>query len=282
MAVKSVQSSASKIEVLKKIDEYERQGLFSKDIFDDPPTIPLKPGQVDFLEKKFSTRFSMKLANFFARRYINKQIKLKTLIIKEVLGLQENFVPLENQGAIITCNHFSEFDNFAVYKALENHIHHNELYKVIREGNFTSMKGLYGYFFRHCNTLPLSSNFSVMKEFMNAVNELLQRGEKILVYAEQGMWWNYKKPRPVTSGAFKFASQNKVPVIPIFITMTDSDFTDKDGFPVQEYTVHILKAIFPDSSLSEKQNVKMMMEKNNLAWKNVYEEFYKKPLTYLH
>lgn len=282
MSVKSVQSSASKTEVLKKIDEYERQGLFSKDIFDDPPTIPLKAGQVDFLEKKFSTRVSMKIANFLARRYINKQIKLKTLIIKEVRGLEENFVPLEKTGAIITCNHFSEFDNFAVYKALENHIHHNELYKVIREGNFTSMKGLYGYFFRHCNTLPLSSNFSVMKEFMNAVNELLRRGEKILVYAEQGMWWNYKKPRPVTSGAYKFAVQNKVPVIPIFITMTDSSLKDKDGFPVQEYTVHILKAIFPDSSLSEKQNVKMMMEKNNLAWKNVYEEFYKKTLVYLH
>ena len=60
---------------------------------------------------------------------------------------------------------------------------------------------------------------------------LLERGEKVLVYAEQGMWWNYRKPRPLTAGAFKFAAESKVPVLPIFITMSDSDKIGGDGFP---------------------------------------------------
>ncbi len=31
------------------------------------------------------------------------------------------------------------------------------------------------------------------------------------------MWWNYRKPKkPLKPGAFKIASRNNVPVIPIF------------------------------------------------------------------
>ena len=115
---------------------------------------------------------------------------------------------------------------------------------------------------------------------MVAVKTLLARGEKILVYAEQGMWWNYRKPRPLTAGAFKFAAESKVPVLPIFITMEDSDLIDGDGFPVQKYTVNILPAIYPDSSKSTKENIEEMKNKNYEEWKKVYEDFYKIPLTY--
>ncbi len=31
------------------------------------------------------------------------------------------------------------------------------------------------------------------------------------------------------------AARNNVPIIPIFITMKDSDIIGDDGFPVQEY-----------------------------------------------
>ena len=100
------------------------------------------------------------------------------------------------------------------------------------------------------------------------------------MYAEQAMWWNYKKPRPLTNGAFKFAADNKVPVIPFFITMSDSNFIGQDGFPVQEYTIHILEPIYPDQSLSVRQNVEVMRSKNFEAWKKIYEETYGIALEY--
>ena len=112
------------------------------------------------------------------------------------------------------------------------------------------------------------------------MNVLLKRGEKILVYAEQGMWWNYRKPRPLTPGAFKFAVEAGVPVLPVFITMQDSDRIDGDGFPVQEYTINFMPALYADPSKSNKENIEDLKNKNYEIWKKVYEDFYKIPLTY--
>ena len=115
---------------------------------------------------------------------------------------------------------------------------------------------------------------------MKAVDTILQRGDCILIYPEQSMWWNYKKPKPLKDGAFKFAVRNDVPVLPIFITMEDSSIIQDDGFPVQKYTINIEKPIYPDKNLNKKQNINMMRDKNFEVWKNVYEDFYGIPLEY--
>jgi 1-acyl-sn-glycerol-3-phosphate acyltransferase len=154
------------------------------------------------------------------------------------------------------------------------------LYKVIREGNYTNPPKPFGLFMRHCNTLPISSQLSTMKKFMHAVKTLLSRGETILIYPEQSMWWNYRKPKPMQDGAFSLAVKNNTPIVPIFITMEDSDVMGSDGFFVQEYTINILPAIYPDESLYKGDAVKKMKEENYKAWVKVYEEFYKKPLVY--
>ena len=73
---------------------------------------------------------------------------------------------------------------------------------------------------------------------------------------------------------------HKVPVIPIFITMQDSDIIGDDGFPVQKYIVNISEAIYPDANLSVRENKEQMRDKNFEIWKNIYEDFYKIPLTY--
>ena len=280
MNTQNISKDKTRITVLNRIDEYERKRWFTKDVEDDPPTIPLTPDKVDYLNKKLINKILTKIVNSLARGHINKLIKNKQLIIKEVIGLEE-FAKMKDVGAIITCNHFNAFDNFAIYKVLEKYIRHRELYKVCREGNFTSMPGLYGLFFRHCNTLPLSSNLKCMKMFMEAVDTLLKRGEKVLIYPEQGMWWNYRKPRPLTNGSYKFAVKSKAPVIPLFITMNDSELIGADGFPIQEYTIHILETIYPDPNKSDKENAEYMKNKNYELWKECYEKTYGIPLEYL-
>ena len=71
-----------------------------------------------------------------------------------------------------------------------------------------------------------------------------------------------------------------MPVIPIFITMEDSDIIGEDGFSIQEYTVNIEKPIYPDPEKSEKENTVMMKDKNYEVWKKIYEDFYQIPLEY--
>lgn len=94
------------------------------------------------------------------------------------------------------------------------------------------------------------------------------------------MWWNYRKPKPLKKGGYTFAAKNNVPVLPCFVTMNDSDEPGEDGFPVQEYTIHIAPPIYPNKKKSRAQNVEYMMAENARIWKEIYETTYQIPLTY--
>ena len=273
-----MEKSAHKLELLRRIADLEQKELWHLDVEDDPETYPLMPDQVDYLNEKFTNRIKNKIANYCATRFFDKMIASRQLIIKEVRGI-ENFKAVKG-GKIVTCNHFSIGDNYAVWVALRDHMDGKLLYKVIREGNYTNPPKPFGLFMRHCNTLPLSSQKATMVKFMKAFAALLRRGETILIYPEQGMWWNYRKPRPMQDGAFSLAIRNKAPVVPIFITMEDSDVPDGDGFFVQEYTLHILPAIYSDEDLPYIAAKKDMKKRNYEAWVKTYEAVYGKPLVY--
>ena len=278
--VQVIEKSKERLEVLKRIKELEENGIFDVDVEDDPPTVPLTPEDVDYLRTSRKSRIKSRMAYRMAQWFVEDLLKDNKLIIKKINGI-ENLKNMKT-GAIVTCNHFNPYDSFTIEKVfrLAGQNKNRKLFKVIREGNYTNFPGMYGFFFRNCNTLPLSSNKRTMIEFIKAVDVILKRGDFILIYPEQSMWWNYRKPKPLKNGAFNFAARNNVPVIPIFITMEDSDIIGEDGFPVQEYTVNIEKPIYPDENLTEKENTETMKEKNYEVWKNIYEDFYKMPLEY--
>lgn len=275
-----IEKSPDRLAIMAEIEKLEREGKFDVDPEKDPPTIELEPDQIDYLRRSIKDKLKARTANKIGETFLNNLLRKNKLIIKEINGI-ENLNKVES-GAMITCNHFNPFDSFTVEKVFRtsNQIKNKKLYKVIREGNYTNFPGLYGFLFRNCDTLPLSSNMRTMTIFMKAVDEILQRGDFILIYPEQSLWWNYKKPKPLKSGAFRLATRNNVPVIPIFITMQDSDKIGDDGFPIQEYIVNIAEPIYPDENLSEKENTVIMKEKNSEVWKEIYEDFYKIPLTY--
>ena len=152
--------------------------------------------------------------------------------------------------------------------------------RILREGNYTNFPGFYGVLMRNCYTFPLSSNRDTMKKFLSSMDTVLQHGDFMLVYPEQSMWWNYRKPKPLKKGAYTFAAKNHVPVLPCFITMEDSDILGDDGFYVQEYTIHIAEPIYPDPQKTQAENVDAMRRKNAVVWKQIYEEFYGIPLVY--
>ena len=268
-----------RVEVLHKIEQFEREGRFDEDVEIDPPGRVLLPDDIDYIQKSITDKIKTKIAFMIAHKFVNNLIKDKKFIIKEMRGL-ENFHNLES-GAVITCNHVNAFDSFAIQLAYEAADQPNRsFWRVIREGNYTSFPGFYGFLMRHCNTLPLSSNRDTMKKFMSAVNELIKGGNFVLFYPEQSMWWNYRKPKPLKSGAYSFAVKNNAPVLPCFITMKDSDVMGEDGFYVQEYTIHISEPIYPDTTLSHRKRIDDMMDRNYAVWKEIYENEYHIALTY--
>ena len=274
-----MEKSPERLKILDKIQQLEMAGLFDQDAEEDPETFELKPNKIDYLNKKLKSKIMEFLTLRAGKKFFEGQEKSGNIVIKEIRGF-ENLDKLDS-GAIVTCNHFHPFDNYLVCKALYPKLRKGRIYKVIREGNYTNPPPGFEMFMRHGDTLPLSSNRQTMRKFMEAIETLLKRGEKILVYAEQSMWWNYRKPKPLKNGAFSFAVSNNVPVIPVFITMEDTENLDNDGFPIQAYTIHILPLIYPKENVSRAENVKFMRDKNYEEWVRVYEEFYKQPLVYL-
>ena len=268
-----------RVEIVKKIEEFEKEGKFDVDVEDDPAGKVLMPDDIEYIKKTPLQRIKTAVAFKAARKFAMKLMRERKFVVKEILGI-ENFRDLES-GAVVTCNHFNAFDSFAIQMAYEaSEQRGRELYRVIREGNYTSFPGFYGNLMRNCNTLPLSSNSETMRKFMRATNTLLRDGHFVLFYPEQSMWWNYRKPKPLKEGAYFFAARNNVPVLPCFITMRDTDVMGDDGYFVQEYTVHIGKPIYPDETLSHSENIENLMKENSRVWKQIYESTYGIALRY--
>ncbi len=268
-----------RVEILYKIEQFEREGRFDEDVETDPPGRMLMPDEIEYVRKTKAEKLKTKFAFKMAHKFVDELIADKKLIIKEIKGV-ENFRALES-GAIITCNHFNAYDSFAIQLAYEAAQQpQRNFWRVIREGNYTSFPGFYGFLMRHCNTLPLSSNIDTMKKFFAAVDELVKNGDYVLFYPEQSMWWNYRKPKPLKRGAYLYAARSGAPVLPCFITMQDSDVMGEDGFYVQEYTIHISPPILPKQGLNHRNQAEYMMKKNYEVWKQIYESVYHIPLSY--
>ena len=73
-------------EIINKINEYEKGGLWHVDVLEDPKTYPLYPNKIDYLNKKLSSKMKNKLANFLGARFFDKMIA-KTKTIADLRGL---------------------------------------------------------------------------------------------------------------------------------------------------------------------------------------------------
>ena len=267
-----------RLAVLERIRELERQGIFDRDVEEDPPTRPLDYRRVDYLGRRLSTKIGTAIANRVATAHYERLIRRGEFLLGEVRGL-ENFEAVTG-GALLTANHFSPLDNYAVWRSCRHLFGRRRLYKIIREGNYTSFPGLYGYLFRHCNTLPLASTPRGLRAALDSAVTLLRRGERVLIYPEQAMWWRYRKPRPCKPGAYYTAIRAGVPVIPFFLTLEDSEGIGEDGFPIPIHTVNILPPLYPDPSLPEREAAARLAEENYAAWCRTYEEAYGIPVSY--
>ncbi len=273
-----MEKSKERLEVLERIEKCESQGVFDQDVENDPPELELFPDQVDYLHKKLKTKIMSHLTIKAGFKFLQAQIDQGNFVIKEIRGTEN--LPSKKQGAVVTCNHFNPMDNFVVLKALMPSLKKARFWKVIREGNYTNPPKGFEMFMKYGDTLPISRNRETMHNLIHAIDKLLKKGDKVLVYPEKALWWNYKKPRPFKTGAFKFAVTAGVPVIPMFITMEDTDKVGGDGFFIQAYTVHIGKPIWADEKLSAKENIKNMLEQNYQFCVDKYEEFYNTKLKF--
>ena len=221
----------------------------------------------DTLRKKPLNKIKAKIARIIAERE-TKKINIDT----EIVGL-ENALSVTG-GAIITCNHFNVIDNTVVRHLAMKCGRHKNFHIVVQESNIF-MRGFFGFLMKNCNTLPVSKSPSYMaKNLMPALYKILARGGTVLIYPEQEMWFNYKKPRALREGAYYYASELSVPIIPCFVEMRETGEIGGDGFYIIKHIIHVLPPIYPDTSLDKRARYQKMREEDARKKRECYEKVY--------
>lgn len=190
----------------------------------------------------------------------------------------ENLANLPQGGAIITANHFNQIDSLPI-KHLANKTHHS-LTIAIEDTNL-KLPGILCYLMNYVGTIPLIQVPSyVGTEFPRHLHDALEQNSWVLIFPEQEMWWNYRKPRELKRGAYYFAAKQNVPVISTFIEIQSTTKIEKShpNFYQTKYVVHVLPPIFPDVKLTANENSKLMMKRDYQQKVAAYEKAYQRKL----
>lgn len=248
--------------------------------------------KVEISDPKLTSEEKSKIVKRYLKNRNKLTFKTKTKIAKSTISFLTKVLEKDTQivgeenikdikgGAIITSNHFNPLDNLIIQK-LAKEVCKKRLYIIGQETNL-AMTGMIGFFMNYSDIIPISNQISYMKkEFPEVIKEKLQKGNLILIYPEQEMWFNYKKPRPLKEGAYYFAAKNNVPIISCFVEMVETDKKDTEEFNKVNYILHILKPIYPDANKTVKENSEIMMETDYNQKKEAYEKAYNRELNYV-
>lgn len=269
----------SKKEVIKNIETNINNNELNKKVEVGDPNLT-EEEKTKYINKFYQNQKSP--IYFIKNKIANKTVRK---IAKEIypniniIGLEKlNYVDLTN-GAIITSNHFNPLDSYNIRKIVEEKLH-KKLYIVVQDTNL-AMPGALGFLFNNIEVIPLSKSPNyIIKKFMPELKKILSKGNFVLIYPEEEMWFNYKLPRPCKRGAYQFAHELDVPVISCFVKMTDTNITDNNEFNVVKYDVFINKVIYPEKNESIKSDSRKMAEVDYETRKKAYEDAYNKELKY--
>ena len=243
----------------------------------DPQWDPeaLRADILDYVSKLNTVGF--KLKNLAARAIVAGWMRRYSDGINEIVGL-ENLSAVKGP-AFLTSNHFNPFDN-GIHRTLAKQTGRGHLVAISQGTNFV-MPGLNGFVLRNIDVIPLIQEPSYMNgAFRTLMQKQLDAGRFILIYPEQEMWFNYRKPRPQKRGAFLFAAEYNVPVVPTFVELQDLEHEVAPGFRDVRTILHVLPPISPDPSKSARENSFAMCSADYAAKVACYQKCYGKPLTY--
>lgn len=273
-----MEKSKERLKVIENIKEAVNKKEFNLKVEEGDPIISQEDREkviinYDTNKKKIRNKIEYYFAKSLADTITNEVNK-----DTKIIGL-ENIKDI-NTGAIITCNHFSKVDN-TVIRYMINKINKSKDFGIIvQESNFF-MQGIIGWLIRNNKTIPLSLDHNYMaNNFMPTVKELLNNKAYILIYPEEEMWFNYKKPRPLKPGAYHYAAKYNVPIIPCFIKIEDTDEIGEDGFNKSKYTLYVMPPIYPKKDKNLKENKEEMRNKDYELKVKAYEQAYGKKLDY--
>ncbi len=264
--------------VIENIKNFAENGQFHNKVeLNDPILTPEQSRKItdNYLENKGSLTFKLKTAiGVFIAKSATKIINKDT----DIIGLEK--IPKDVGGILITSNHFGPLEN-TVIRHLTNTLGRKKLGIISQTSNF-AMTGIIGYIMNYADTIPISTDPRYLaRDFLSVLKErLVDKKHAILLYPEQEMWFNYRKPRPPKNGAYFYAAKLNVPIVSCFVEMVDMEEDDTVEFKKVKYILHILDVLYPDQNKTVKENTEELGILDYTLKKNCYEAVYGKKLTY--
>ena len=263
-------------EVIKNIEKAFEAGKFNDKVEVDDPMLTEK--RKEFVIKRFLLikKSPAYIFNNWVSRVVMDTVSRKINEDTVFEGLEN--VPSLITGAIITSNHFNPLENTAVRTAMKR-AGHKRMYVVSQESNM-AMKGFIGYLMNYMDTIPIwAANRKYMATtFEELLGKILKKKQLLLIYPEQEMWFNYRRPRPLKRGAYYYAAKYNVPVISCFVEIHEDQESENEEFLKTRYTVHILPTIYPDKEKSISSESRRMMRQDYEQKVQAYEKAYGKKI----
>lgn len=238
-----------------------------------------------------TTAESNAIVSGYLRRRTTLSYRLKSMTARSIANIMTYAINRDTEicglelvrglegGAIITSNHFSPVENTGI-RHLVHKLGKRRINIVSQETNL-AMPGMIGFLMNYADVIPISGNVHyTQREFVDLLRECFEREEYVLIYPEEEMWFNYRKPRPPKPGAYYYAARLGVPIISCFIEQQDMPRMDNDEFRKVRFVVHVLGVIRPRAELSVRENCAAMSAEDYALKKEIYEKVYGKPLDY--
>lgn len=267
----------NRIPVIQNICLAAEKGDFYAKVEVDDPTPDSRESRAiveGYLKARPTCSYRFKC--FLARHFAN----IASSILNrdtEILGMEK--LQGFTGGAMITSNHFGPTEN-TIIRHLARKLGKNRLNVIAQVSNF-AMKGPIGYLMNYGDTIPLwQEPHYLQREFTEILDGLLKKEEFVLIYPEQEMWFNYRKPRPTKRGAYYYAARLNAPLICCFVEMVEKPGMDTPEFHKLRYRLHILDVLRPEAGKSIRENSEWMRQRDNELKKAAYEKAYGKPLDY--
>lgn len=264
--------------VIKNIKDFAESGQFHNKVELNDPVLTAEDSRKitnAYLENRRHLSFKVKTAlGVLLAKIATKIINKNT----EIVGLEK--IPKDLGGVLITSNHFGPLEN-TVIRHLTNTLGRRKLGIISQTSNF-AMTGIIGFLMNYADTIPISTDPRYLaRDFLSILKErLVDKKHAILLYPEQEMWFNYRKPRPPKNGAYFYAAKLNIPIISCFVEIVDLDEDDTDEFKKVKYILHVLDVLYPDQNKTVKENTEELGLRDYSLKKACYEKVYGKELTY--
>ena len=145
------------------------------------------------------------LCSFVLQNILSVPIKILYAKIKfriKYIG-KEKIKPYRNEGYFIYGNHTQPFADTCIP------MYPKRNFLIVNPVNI-SLKGT-GTLVEMLGAMPIPSNKSAMKNFLNAIKQKINKGYAITIYPEAHIWPYYTKIRPFKDVSFKYPIQLKKP-----------------------------------------------------------------------